>query len=341
MGCVWLRTRKEHCDKRQHRKIQAVYQKTHFLIAGSARKGKNFLRERAETLLFQSFKQNWTKPWRIYCREQSYTGPWEWITWPDKSFPSGCYDSFQIEQLFWAWFVLRLDVMWASGQSSDCFVEPNVEEEGEERRAGAIRNREHRKMLTQKCYRALCSQVSQCYRDIKHTLVQVLRWAGGVQALENLIIWCLPQSSQDVWTQRVTVNLLVLGLWRFVFLAVTRIQPVSQSVLLCSCDAHTLSWWCAWLPICTAVDVFRKVARLSCNPGNCQLLPSWKSRTEPLLVSGGVGERYTRKMVQITAVFSASLLTELERNLFPLPSLFSEAEEVAEMSGDNVMSGQN
>lgn len=99
-----------------------------------------------------------------------------WVTWPDKSFPSGCYDSLQIENLFWAWFVLGLDVIWASGQSSDCFREENGEEEGEERRAGAVRNEEHGKMLTQKCYRALCSQVSQCQRDIKHTQVQTHRF---------------------------------------------------------------------------------------------------------------------------------------------------------------------
>lgn len=80
MGCVGLRAIKEHCGKRQHRKIQAVYPKNPFLIVGSARQGNNFLREKAETLLFQSLKQNWTKPWRIYCREQSYAGPWEWIT---------------------------------------------------------------------------------------------------------------------------------------------------------------------------------------------------------------------------------------------------------------------
>lgn len=79
-----------------------LYFKKPFLIAGSARQGNNFLRESAETLLFQSFKQNWTKPWRIYCREQSYTSPREWITGPDKSFPSDCYDSLQIENLFWA-----------------------------------------------------------------------------------------------------------------------------------------------------------------------------------------------------------------------------------------------
>ena len=111
----------------------------------------------------------------------------------------------------------------------------------------------------------------------------------------------------------------------------------------CAPVMHTCSpGWRAWLPICSAVDFFRKVARLSCSSGNCQLLPSWKSRTELLLVSGGVGKWYTRNMAQITAVFNASLLTELERNLFPLPRLFSEAEEVAEMSRDNVViSGQN
>lgn len=91
------------------------------IIAGFLRWGNNFLRERAETLLFQSFKQNWTKPWRTYCREQSYAGPWECITWPGKSFPSCCYNSLQIEILFWAWFVLGLYVMWASGQSSRLF----------------------------------------------------------------------------------------------------------------------------------------------------------------------------------------------------------------------------
>lgn len=81
-GDVGLRATKEHCDKRQHRirEIQAVYQKKNFLIAGSTGQGNNFLRQRAETLLFQSFKQNWTKPWRIYRKEQSYAIPWEWIT---------------------------------------------------------------------------------------------------------------------------------------------------------------------------------------------------------------------------------------------------------------------
>jgi len=103
-----------------------------------------------------------------------------------------------------------------------------------------------------------------------------------------------------------------------------------------------LSWWYAWLPICPAVDFFRKVAKLSISPGNCQLLPSWKSRTELLLGLGGVGKWYTRNMAQITAVYTASHLIELERDLFPLPSLFSEAEEVAVMSRDNVaMSGEN
>lgn len=46
-------------------------------------------------------------------------------------------------------------------------------------------------------------------------------------------------------------------------------------------------------------------------------------------------------MARIAAVSNASLLTELEWNLFPLPRLFSEAGDVAEMSRDNVMSGQN
>lgn len=172
-----MRAIKECCDKRWHRKIQAVYQKN--LIAGSVRQGNNFLRERAETLLFQSFKQNWTKPWRTYCREQSYAGPREWITWPDKSLPSRCYDSVQIEILFWAWFVLGLDVMWASGQSSDCFREQNGERDVEKRHAGVVRNREHElsgKMLTQKCYGALCSHVSQHQMDIKHTLVQIQKF---------------------------------------------------------------------------------------------------------------------------------------------------------------------
>lgn len=118
--------------------------------------------------------------------------------------------------------------------------------------------------------------LSAC-RDIKtHSSpdAKVLCWAGCVQAPENLIIWCLPASSQDIWTQRITVILPLLELRKLVFLAVTRIQLVGQAVLLRPCDAHTLSWWCAWLLICTAVDFFRKVARLCCSPGNCQLPPS-------------------------------------------------------------------
>lgn len=47
---------------------------------------------------------------------------------------------------------------------------------------------------------------------------EVLCWAGGVQAPESLIIWYLPQSSQDIWTQRVTVNLPVLDFGSLFFL---------------------------------------------------------------------------------------------------------------------------
>lgn len=154
-------------------------------------------------MLFQSFKQNWTKPWRTYRREQSYAGPWECITWPGKSFPSCCYDSLQTEILFWAWFVLGLDVMWASGQFSDCFREQNGDEDVEKWHAGAVRNREHElsgKTLTQKCFRALCAHVSQCQRDIEHIGpdTKVLCRAGDMQAPENLIIWYLPQSSWHI-----------------------------------------------------------------------------------------------------------------------------------------------
>lgn len=80
-----------------------------------------------------------------------------------------------------------------------------------------------------------------------------------------------------------------------------------------------------------------KWPRRSYSPAIHQLLPSWKARTELPLVLGVVMKWYTRNMAQISAVFSASLLIELELNRFPLPSLFSEAEAVAEMSRDNVV----
>lgn len=152
MGMLGWRLQKNSVIKGsiEQEKYRLCIKKNNFLIAGSTGQGNNFLRVRAETLLFQSFKQNWTKPWRIYCKEESYAIPWEWITWPDKVFSSWLQRFSSDWELVLGMICLgtRYDV---SLRSVLWLIQRTKQRGGRKQKSsGTVKNRAHGKILTQK-----------------------------------------------------------------------------------------------------------------------------------------------------------------------------------------------
>lgn len=123
--------------------------------------------------------------------------------------------------------------------------------------------------------------------------------------------------------------------WSFIFLAITRVHLVDSSILLVPVmHIHSPGV----VPLCWFVLLlifFRKVARLSCSPGSCQLLPSWKSKTELQLVLGGTVK--PKKHAIFTAIFNISLLVEQESNLCSLQSLLQLGETERKTMGKGLL----